>query len=87
MALSKLANLLGDSFSEMGRLILVPYRLLLGVSDIVNIGVPCTVPDKLKELPICEQALIISTGCLEKPKEKGSQEETEKSAMPAGLWT
>lgn len=51
MALSKLANLLEDFLTcEMGRLVLVAYRWLLGVGDIMEIEAPCTVAGRGKEL-------------------------------------
>lgn len=71
----------------MGRLILVPYRLLLRVRDIVETGALCTAPDRPMQRDTRGRALIIITGRLEKPEKKMSQEETEKPAMPAGLWT
>ena len=41
---------------------------------------PCTVSDRLKELSTWQQVLRIIVSCLEKPREKGSREETEKPA-------
>lgn len=41
---------------------------------------PCTVSHKLKELSTWQQVLLIIVSCLEKPREKGSREETEREA-------
>lgn len=41
---------------------------------------PCTVSDRLKELSTWQQVLRIIVSCLEKPREKGSPEETEREA-------
>lgn len=41
---------------------------------------PCTVSDRLKELSTWQQVLRIIVSCLEKPREKGSREETEREA-------
>lgn len=54
----------------MGRLILVPYRLLLRVRDIVETGALCTAPDRPMQRDTRGRALIIITGRLEKPEKK-----------------